>query len=60
MNTYTGIANAAPASLSPRRFAAVTSTMMPTLNATACSPTTGMADPMLATPAAVDTATVRM
>ena len=44
----------------PRRFAAQTSTMMPTENHTGWSPTIWIAEPMLATPAAVETATVRM
>ena len=34
--------------------------MMAMENHTGWSPTTGIAEPMLATPAAVDTATVRM
>ncbi len=44
----------------PRRFAAVTSTTIRIENATGWSPTTGMAEPTLATPDAVETATVRM
>ena len=44
----------------PRRFSALTSTMIPTENHTGWSPTTWTADPMFATPAAVETATVRM
>ena len=59
MNAYTGTANADPDSFIPRRFNPEISTMIPTENHTGCSPTTGIADPMLATPAAVDTATVR-
>ena len=49
-----------PDSFIPRRFKAEISTMIPTQNHTGCSPTTGIAEPMLATTAAVDTATVRM
>ena len=60
MKMYTGMAKASPDSLTPRRFAAVTRTTMMIENSTGCSPTNGMAEPMLATPAAVETATVRM
>ena len=60
MKAYTGIAKADPDSRMPRRFAAQTSTMMPIENHTGWSPTIWIAEPMLATPAAVETATVRM
>ena len=49
-----------PDSRIPRRFARRHHAMMITENATGCRPTNGMAEPMLATPEAVDTATVRM
>ena len=60
MNAYTGIANAAPDSRMPRRFSAHTTAMMPSENHTGWSATMLIAEPMFATPAAVDTATVRM
>ena len=61
MKAYTGIANAEPDSRMPAQVQPrETSTMMPTENHTGWSPTTGIAEPMLATPAAVETATVRM
>ncbi len=59
-NAYTGTANALPDSRMPRRFSAVTTMMIAMENSTGCAPTTPIADPMLATPEAVDTATVRM
>lgn len=59
MNAHTGIANADPDARIPRRCNPEISTMTPRENHTGCSPTNGIADPILATPAAVDTATVR-
>ena len=54
------MANAVPDSRMPRRFNAVMTTMIPTAHSTGCRPTTPTAEPMLATPEAVETATVRM
>ena len=60
MNAYTGMAKALPDSRMPRRFSAVMTTMIPTAHSTGLRPTTPTAEPMLATPDAVETATVRM
>jgi hypothetical protein len=57
-NPYVGIANARPDSLTPRRFMTAITTMSPSEIPTACGPSLGNAETMLATPAATETATV--
>src|SRR4051812_48910320 len=58
MNPYVGIAKAFPDSRMPRRFNAVSTETITMDASTLCSATHGTADPMLATPDEVDTATV--
>lgn len=59
MNAYVGKANAVPDSRMPRRLAAATNTTVPTANTTLWSAMNGIAEPMLAIPAEIETATVR-
>src|ERR1700742_1217375 len=57
MKPYVGIANAAPDSLMPRRLATVSSAITARQNSGVWAPMNGIAEPMLAMPEDVDTAT---
>ncbi len=54
------MAKRVPDSRTPRRFSSVTTTIIPMVSATRCSPNHGIAEAMLADAADIDTATVRM
>lgn len=58
MNTYVGSANARDASRTPRRFITTISNTTPTANSTRQGSSCGIAEMMLSTPDATDTATV--
>ncbi len=57
-NTYVGIANSVPDSLTPRRFINVSSTITATAHSTLCWTTNGIAEPRFSMPEEIDTATV--
>jgi hypothetical protein len=59
MYRYVGAANSTPASRIPRRLPSVSRAIIPTAQSTRWSWTSGMKLETAATPAAVDTATVR-
>jgi len=60
MNAYVGMANAVPDSRRPRRLSAARMVTAAIAKGILCSATNGTTEPRLFTPAAVDTATVRM
>ena len=57
---YVGNANISPDSRTPRRFPRVRTRMQPSESSTRCEPSEGAADVIAKTPAATETATVRM
>ena len=59
-NAYVGSANRAPDSRTPRRLASVSMTMNARQSVTSCPRSEGAADVSARTPAATETATVRM